>query len=667
MRAHLLLATALVTGCGGPVGLPVAVAPDDTGEAPPARHGALGGVVLDAAGQPIAGAHLITVPRGHEAESAADGSFLLSWLPPDDYALSVSAAGFETERTDDVEVLAGAQATLDVQLEPAPAGGLLRVEVYGPHAQHLEGAIVSVSNGASGTTGADGLAWVGGAAGEDLTITVQDSASALWPVERGGVDIPAAGGLQWTVRLAGRPTAAATWSGSTICTYCHGDQADAHAAGAHARAQAQAPSSELLAVFTAGASVAIGAASATLWLDGADPAVTLTDSSGASLAFTVTSYVGDPARRTVPLVAVGAQHQPMPFAWIAEASARVGYPDSQARLVPYEIQRWFAADSTFAFGGDGPDPSLGAEAGCLPCHSSGYTFTRRADGGADLTYASSAAAATGVGCEACHGMGSEHASSANVERITNPAVLTPERAQEACGQCHGRTTGLASGLPHPHGEDTRFLPGDVLARFADSTGAAWPVGAAADTRMQLDEHRLSPHGGQGAELACTACHAVHDPAGGGEAALLQLPSVDNALCEACHLASSFGGDPAEALAHTGHHLDQPEGLLEGARCTGCHMPPTASDGVWSDESGAGMLASHLIFPISPAETLAAFDAAGVDELEPGQFTPHACLDCHGWDAWYFDDVGVTFPGPHGDPRLRSTHEAYLAAWEELVP
>jgi hypothetical protein len=663
MRSFVSL-TLFALGCGGPLGVPPSSEPDDTAQPEVERdHGVLVGVVTSASGEPLAGATVVSVPRGHEAQADDSGAYELPWLPAGTYDLQVAAEGYQAALFGPVELSAGQTTSLDAELEAQDASSLVSVTVLGPGGEPVEGALVSVSSGEQAVADADGVALFEGLAGDDLVLTAAHPDDALWARSIQGVDIAATGGLQWQAELSGRPAAAASYTGGATCLYCHADQAEAHGATAHARAHVEQPSEALLERFELGETLALGDARADLWLDGAQPMVTLTDADGASEAWAVASYLGDPERRTVPVVVIGAQRYPLPFAWHAPRDSRESYPDSDPRLVAFELERWFDEQGDFAFTGEGPAPSGSADAACLPCHSSGYTLSHRGDGGVDLAYAASGGLYAGVGCEACHGPSSGHTSSMDPDAITHPAKLDPQRADEACGQCHDRTQGLDSGLPHPHGEPARFTPGDELGAFAEEDGEQWPSGLARQTRMQLYEHRAAVHGQLG--MRCVDCHGVHDSTEPGHR-LLRLDAADNALCEACHLGA-FDDSELVALEHMRHRLYQPEGTQEGARCTGCHMPRTASDGFWSAESGAGEVGSHSFVAALPDTTLAVFDAAGASELPLGEFPTHACADCHAWNAWYFDGLGLEFDAPTGDPTLASTHEAYQAGWEEVAP
>jgi predicted CXXCH cytochrome family protein len=655
----------LLCACGGPIGVPVGAPPQDTASpVVAARHGSIVGTVTDDSGAAVEGALVVSEPHGHEASSDASGSFELPWLPAGEYQLVVSAPGLAVAEPGPYTVVVGEETIADLQLGALAPRSLVEVWVTGPDGEALEGALVSASSGEQASTDAAGLALLEGVCGEDLDLVVEHSDAALWPSGLEGVSVDASGGLQWHTQLAGRPSPDASYVGPMLCGYCHPDQAEAHAATAHARAFVEEPSDALLAGlelgWTASMEPGIPGAAVRMGLEAGQPTVTLVPVEGSERSYPVVAYIGDPTRSTVPVVQIGEQRYPLPILYRAASGARRDFPDTQEHLLAFEPERWFDALGDYAFGGDGPDPALSAEASCLPCHSAGYELTPRDDGGVDLSYASAAAAFEGVACEACHGPGGDHTGTTDPGVITRPDQLDAQRADEACGQCHGRSRGLSSGLPHPHAEAERFTPGAVLADYAEADGERWASGAAAQSRMQLDEHRDAQHGERG--LRCIDCHQAH--AGEPSAAMLRLEADDNALCEACHMAG-FLDDEAVALEHMGHRLYQPEGNQEGARCTGCHMPLSGSDSFWSEQSGAGTNHSHGFLVTSPADTLAAFDAAGSDVLEPGAFPVHACADCHAWNTWYLDGFGLEFRAVHGDPTLRETHEAYLVAWEEL--
>src|SRR2546428_4333167 len=79
-----------------------------------------------------------------------------------------------------------------------------------------------------------------------------------------------------------------------------------------------------------------------------------------------------------------------------------------------------------------------------------------------------------VGCERCHGPGSEHAGNPNKANIVNPAKLDYVRANDTCIQCHSQ------GQP---------LKNPIEGQYYD-----WPVGFHQGANLKdfwkLEEHKL---------------------------------------------------------------------------------------------------------------------------------------------------------------------------------
>lgn len=303
--------------------------------------------------------------------------------------------------------------------------------------------------------------------------------------------------------------------------------------------------------------------------------------------------------------------------WVISPTALGQYGGPHRGAVPFDAQgplsiAWTPMDPergawSGAAGGEHPwtPPAADSPEGeCQSCHST--------------------APDEGVGCEGCHGPGGGHASGPLKDKATtilNPALLEEEDANAVCANCHSAPNFLA-----------------------------WPSGAAAVPGAQSDELESNAHG------QCADCHDPHT----GE---LYAPKEDNSLCLSCHEGLDFPDEQA-VIEHTGHPVYAPDGLVASNRCTGCHMPETTARLAWSPEAGAGDLSSHLFVALPPSETLAAFDDAGVDTLEPWAYPANACVACHSWNAWLFDGA---FPGPSGDPAERATHEAYQQSYEELWP
>ncbi len=643
--------------------------------------GDLAGTLVDGDGSPLADALLTTSPRGYEAMTDADGSWVIEHLPPGDYTVWAKADGWQAAQSEVVTVQAGQVQTVSLSLtSPEDDGALVQVTVIGPDGLPLEGALVSTSTGQSTTTDVDGLAQLVGLDGGTVDLFVE--ADNTWGRSLRDQTLDAAGGLQWVAELSGRADPSSDYIGTQACGFCHEVQGAAHTASLHGQALVEQGNDDSLPDdlrqrFIDGAVVDLGGASATLAVAGDQLQVALEDAAGSLRTLQVDGWIGSPQHASVPWTELGEQAYPLPIAWKAEEERRSGYPDNQAALHPYELDRWFDGSGNFA-SDDAPPAQTSADATCLPCHSTGYQLTLRSDGGVDMQAVSGGGRwlEPTVSCEACHGPGQTHRDTTidnKLWTITAPEKLDPDRQHDVCAQCHSRTEALGTGLPHPFlTEVGAFQSGMVLSDFVDSAAEHWPSGAAVLSRMQSDELQLSAHGEAGAyNQQCFDCHDPHDSTTDDDGqpieASLRLPSEDNSLCLSCHQGLSFQGDDALVAAHGGHGFYDPTNITEAGRCTGCHMAGTATSFVFSDLSGGGDHPSHLFAFLPPQDSVDAFDDVGATQLDPGAFPIHGCADCHAWNDWFFGSFGASFPGPWGDPSLRETHELLQTRTEEMFP
>ena len=626
--------------------------------------GALEGTVLDEAGAPVAGAHVVAAPAGIEATTDAAGHWSIARLRPADYTITVAAPGYTTQTATAGPVAAGSTLQTEVTLVAAtPTQGVVRAHVVGPDGAPVEGATVEATDGtttATATTDSTGLAVVGGLGGLTVEVSAVDPSGRLTSYTAKSVPVPDTGGVDVAASLAGLPGASAVFTGSAACLSCHADESTDFAATAHANALTAVTGAPAEA-FAAGETIDLGGATATLWSDAGQPTVTLTTASGVTDAWPVSGFIGGEARGAVPWAERDGRAWPLPIAWVAPDPEQVGFKDGG----------WIARDSTGWLDATGelayttaPDASLSAEAACFACHATGYTLDE-AGGSVNMHGVTDTTARwdeAGVGCEACHGAGSEHvANPDNVSTITDPSHLDTGRANDVCGRCHGSRAGNA-GTPFAW-DDTHgvFKPGDVASDYGTTTYEGWANGAAKVAHAQVDEVQRSGHYTLGWESRCADCHSSH---GGGYKADMRQSTEDNTLCLGCHTVLTFAGSADAAVAHAKHPLYLPDELVQEDRCVGCHMPSSAAQLDWNDRTGAGDLASHRFAIVPPSATLADFTTAGTDTLHAGQFQPNGCQECHAWNDWLFNGH---FPGPTGDMTQRSTHELLDGAYTGMFP
>ncbi|MCB9597286.1 MAG: hypothetical protein H6719_31465 [Sandaracinaceae bacterium] len=233
-----------------------------------------------------------------------------------------------------------------------------------------------------------------------------------------------------------------------------------------------------------------------------------------------------------------------------------------------------------------PTPTESFDRACAGCHFTGAELAGDATNG---FHASGLASPWGeldydgdgrleqlnVGCEGCHGPGSDHLDArGRGVAIVQPALLTPGRATTVCGRCHAR------GEPAWTADGTIVLAGVrrealLAARSAPEIGPGdrFASGDAAQHRTQYVDHVQSTMYRNGSILVtCSDCHRAH---GGAEDHDLAAPAQEDVLCTGCHTDLLMPRDHVDARTAAAAH----DGLEDSElRCTFCHMPPTATGG-----------------------------------------------------------------------------------------
>jgi len=206
---------------------------------------------------------------------------------------------------------------------------------------------------------------------------------------------------------------------------------------------------------------------------------------------------------------------------------------------------------------------------CLNCHTGPSRLTPQTENHFEKV-------ALGIGCENCHGPGSEHvrvalaspASQANFERtIVHPADLDRNLQMDICQRCH--LEGLRVWNEGAAAEQVEA--GKPLASFqavfidANAHASETDFGIAA----QADRLRKSACYQKSGIMTCTTCHDPHRHAGAENI---------NAHCTSCHGGSSAGIMPAAATAGKMPALRLPAASSCTAPqkniqdCVQCHMP-----------------------------------------------------------------------------------------------
>ena len=231
------------------------------------------------------------------------------------------------------------------------------------------------------------------------------------------------------------------------------------------------------------------------------------------------------------------------------------------------------------------------EADCLGCHATGFSLAQDQVTGEWLADAANDRNGTfdidgdgffdeiNLGCEVCHGPGSEHVVAANPNFIVNPDYLPPGRANIICGQCHSRPKGLGGpqGDAPLNSQNRMIRPGTSRATYiAEHTvrpdaalSSLWPDEVHAKShRQQYNDHLRSPHYKNRREMiTCWDCHLPHGDTL-NRRQLTDDPATDN-QCFRCH-----------AIDPIPHMIEETGSAHIGGstRCTDCHMVKTTQSG-----------------------------------------------------------------------------------------
>ena len=466
-----------------------------------------------------------------------------------------------------------------------------------------------------------GALWIG------LALAAAAVLAAAWLATRPPTTAPAA------VPSSGPPTAPArpTYLGSAACASCHSKEHEAWQGSHHDRAMAEATEATVLGNFSGAKFTHAGVTSTFFRRDGRF--FVNTDGPDGRLAdFEIRYTFGVEPLQQYLVEMPGGRLQVLGIAWDARPVKAGGqrwfhlYPDR--RLRAGDPLHWTGIDQTWNYQ-------------CADCHS---TNLRKSYDEKSNSY-DTKWTDIDVGCEACHGPGSNHVAWASnegdrqrhaankgltvllderrgvswaIDAATGNAVRSQPRDSsreiEVCARCHARrgqfTDAWHAGQPFADGYRASLI----------EPGLYW------DDGQQRDE--VFNHGSflasrmHAAGVTCADCHDPHTG---------RPRTPGNGVCAQCHLPAKY--DTAE------HHHHAPGS--KGAKCAACHMP-TATYMVVDPRHDHGFRVPR------PDRTV----TLG---------TPNACNGCHTGRKAEWAAAAVSKWYPQTKPGFQSFAEAFALA------
>jgi len=338
------------------------------------------------------------------------------------------------------------------------------------------------------------------------------------------------------------PPAAPQYVGSERCRSCHQTQYDAWKGSNHARAMQPARDGTVLGDFGDARFVHRGK-EWRFFRSGERFMVHAEGPDGTMQDYPVAYTFGVAPLQQYLVAFRGGRLQALSAAWDTRAK-RWFYVNPGPDAPPGDWLHWTRAGQTW-------------NAMCADCHST--AVRKRYDPEADA-YETSWSEIM-VGCEACHGPGSQHASWADQPAMGRPAVenaALPTRTSHLagpelvalCAPCHARRAQF---------EDQGAPGGELLDRYLPtllSPGVFHSDGQILDEDFEWHAFTQSKMYANG--VRCTDCH---DPHSGRH--LME----GNALCTRCHRADMYDG-----AGHQFHKAEWKGKPSPGALCVSCHMP-----------------------------------------------------------------------------------------------
>lgn len=355
------------------------------------------------------------------------------------------------------------------------------------------------------------------------------------------------------------PQGVLEYLGSMQCAVCHASQYESWSGSHHDLAMQHATADTVIGDFS-NASIRVGAIESLFFTRDGRYWVRTDNEAGELAEFEIRYTFGVTPLQQYLIEFSGGRLQTLPLAWDGREKSAGG-------------QRWFHLYAQESITHDDPLHWTGRLQNwnhmCAECHS---TDLQKNYDGATQTF-DTTWSEINVGCEGCHGPGSQHVAAANAGTLAFTTGLVvdlddagrarwqmnsqtgiaqrselrtrPPQQPESCGRCHSRRAVITGDYHYGRPLLDTHMPAllDEYLYFPDGQiqDEVYVWGSFMQSKMYQ------------AGVTCTDCHDPHT-------AKLRTAGEPSAICTTCHLASRFAGSD--------HHKHAPEQVA----CVDCHMP-----------------------------------------------------------------------------------------------
>jgi hypothetical protein len=313
------------------------------------------------------------------------------------------------------------------------------------------------------------------------------------------------------------------------------------------------------------------------------------------------------------LVKIDDSYYVMPFQYKLPAYAERS--DSGGAFFFLDLNKWFSFDAStgemkFFKPNTNQFRAQSWDRNCSACHVNGFDIaTVVRNGGADTAFKALWVGRVegdsalqdqniSIGCESCHGPGSEHLSNPIASTIISPKRWGTSREAtdlklDLCNQCHIRvkSTGRIYNYPYDDSLKRPYIPGTPLSAYYDDIHADmnhWPDNSAYAHHQSGQDFLVSkPYAAHVFNDGCWSCHTTHTNGKNGLPYQLRenyFSMNDGEGCLTCHGSAGPSRTPAlvdMSLTETrgsvafNLHTQHPASV---SQCVNCHFTKTASIG-----------------------------------------------------------------------------------------